>query len=119
MPTWLLRRSDFFWRNPLATAKFTRLTDFEGTERDADVASTLRAEPQTAAELRFFVYCTAGGPHASETSALDSRLRRHGRLPGSARDSSGLIAHSAVHRRPTNRNPGARHHRAGREGQES
>src|SRR5262249_39501517 len=36
---WLLDRSDFFWRNPLANAQFTRLTDFEGEECDADISS--------------------------------------------------------------------------------
>src|SRR5713226_9343768 len=36
---WLLDRSDFFWRNPLANAQFTRLTDFEGTACDADISA--------------------------------------------------------------------------------
>ena len=35
---WLVLRSDLFWKNPLANAEFTRLTDFEGTERDADIS---------------------------------------------------------------------------------
>jgi Tol biopolymer transport system component len=30
--TWLLQRSEYFWRNPLEGAKFTRLTDLEGAE---------------------------------------------------------------------------------------
>ena len=32
---WHLRRSDSFSKNPLADARFTRLTDWPGTERDA------------------------------------------------------------------------------------
>ena len=36
---WFASRSDFFWRNPLADAHFTRLTDFEGTETDADISA--------------------------------------------------------------------------------
>ena len=36
---WLLYRADFFWQNPLANAHFTRLTDFEGTELDADISA--------------------------------------------------------------------------------
>ena len=36
---YLLYHSDFFWRNPMANATFTRLTDFEGTERDADISA--------------------------------------------------------------------------------
>jgi Tol biopolymer transport system component len=33
--TWRLVRSDHFWKNPLAEARFTRLTDWQGSERDA------------------------------------------------------------------------------------
>jgi Tol biopolymer transport system component len=36
---WSLRRSDSFWKNPLAGARFTRLTDWEGTEFDAALSS--------------------------------------------------------------------------------
>src|SRR4029077_8408721 len=36
---WMLYRSDFFWRNPLANAQFTRITDFEGSELDASISS--------------------------------------------------------------------------------
>ncbi len=32
---WLLRRADFFWRSPLAGARFQRVTDFGGTEQAA------------------------------------------------------------------------------------
>ena len=32
---WRLRESDYFWKNPLAEARFTRLTDWGGSERDA------------------------------------------------------------------------------------
>jgi hypothetical protein len=35
---WSLRRSGFFWRNPLAEAHFTRLTDWEGSELDAAIS---------------------------------------------------------------------------------
>jgi eukaryotic-like serine/threonine-protein kinase len=35
---WSLRRSGFFWRNPLAEAQFTRLTDWEGSELDAAIS---------------------------------------------------------------------------------
>jgi hypothetical protein len=31
--TWQLQRSEYFWRNPLEGAKFTRLTDLEGKEQ--------------------------------------------------------------------------------------
>jgi len=31
-------RGDFFWRNPLAAAQFTRLTDFEGAELDGAIS---------------------------------------------------------------------------------
>jgi Tol biopolymer transport system component len=36
---WRLRQSDYFWRNPLAGARFTRLTDWDGSEFDAAVSS--------------------------------------------------------------------------------
>jgi Tol biopolymer transport system component len=36
---WRLRQSDFFWKNPLAGAHFTRLTDWEGEEIDANLSS--------------------------------------------------------------------------------
>jgi Tol biopolymer transport system component len=36
---WRLRQSDFFWKNPLAGARFTRLTDWEGSEVDAAISS--------------------------------------------------------------------------------
>ena len=36
---WILYRSDFFWQNPLASAQFTRITDFEGSELDAAISS--------------------------------------------------------------------------------
>ncbi len=32
---WRLRQSDYFWKNPLTEARFTRLTDWQGSERDA------------------------------------------------------------------------------------
>jgi Tol biopolymer transport system component len=35
---WQLRRSDYFWRNPLDGAKVTRLTDFEGAEQHAAIS---------------------------------------------------------------------------------
>ena len=36
---WQFRQSDFFWKNPLAEARFTRLTDWEGSELDAAISS--------------------------------------------------------------------------------
>jgi Tol biopolymer transport system component/predicted Ser/Thr protein kinase len=36
--SWHLRRNDYFWKNPLAEARFTRLTNWEGTEFDADIS---------------------------------------------------------------------------------
>jgi Tol biopolymer transport system component len=36
---WRLRQSDSFWKNPLANARFTRFTDWEGSERDASVSA--------------------------------------------------------------------------------
>ncbi len=36
---WRLRERDYFWKNPLAGAKFTRLTDWEGSEFDAAISS--------------------------------------------------------------------------------
>src|SRR5438046_3264989 len=36
--TWQLQRSDYFWRNPLEGAKFTRLTDFGGAEQHAAIS---------------------------------------------------------------------------------
>jgi Tol biopolymer transport system component len=36
---WRLRQSDYFWKNPLIGATFTRLTDWEGTELDARISS--------------------------------------------------------------------------------
>ena len=36
---WRLRESDYFWKNPLAGATFTRLTDWEGTEFDAAMSA--------------------------------------------------------------------------------
>lgn len=35
---WFLERSDYFWQNPLANARFTRLTDFDGVEQDAVIS---------------------------------------------------------------------------------
>ena len=35
---WQLRQRDYFWKNPLADARFTRLTDWEGSELDAAVS---------------------------------------------------------------------------------
>ena len=35
---WQLQRSEYFWRNPLEGAKFTRLTDFEGAEHHAAIS---------------------------------------------------------------------------------
>jgi len=36
--TWFLERSGVFWRNPLAGAHFTRITDFEGAELDGAIS---------------------------------------------------------------------------------
>jgi serine/threonine protein kinase len=36
--SWLLTRSDVFWQNPLANARFTKLTDFEGSELEATIS---------------------------------------------------------------------------------
>ncbi len=36
---WQLRRADYFWKNPLAEARFTRLTDWEGSELDAAIST--------------------------------------------------------------------------------
>jgi len=36
---WRLRRADYFWKNPLAGAQFTRLTDWEGSELDAGISA--------------------------------------------------------------------------------
>ena len=35
---WRLERAGFFWRNPLANAQFTRITDFEGAELDGAIS---------------------------------------------------------------------------------
>lgn len=35
---WLLQRADYFWRNPLAGARFTRMTDFEGVAPGVAIA---------------------------------------------------------------------------------
>jgi serine/threonine protein kinase/Tol biopolymer transport system component len=35
---WRLGRSDYWWRNPLADAQFTPLTDFPESERDAQIS---------------------------------------------------------------------------------
>ncbi len=36
---WRLRERDYFWRNPLQGALFTRFTDWEGSELDATISS--------------------------------------------------------------------------------
>jgi Tol biopolymer transport system component len=36
---WHLRRIDYFWQNPLTEARFTRLTDWDGSEVDAAISS--------------------------------------------------------------------------------
>ena len=36
--TWQLQRAEYFWRNPLEGAKFTRLNDFEGAEHHAAIS---------------------------------------------------------------------------------
>jgi serine/threonine protein kinase/Tol biopolymer transport system component len=36
---WWLKQRDFFWMSPLADARFTRLTDWEGSEFDAAISS--------------------------------------------------------------------------------
>ena len=36
---WRLLQRDYFWKNPLAGARFTRLTDWEGSEFDAAISS--------------------------------------------------------------------------------
>ena len=38
LTVWRLEASDYFWRNPLANARFQRLTDFEGTEHSAAIS---------------------------------------------------------------------------------
>ena len=38
MAAWRLQRSEYFWRNPLEGATFTRLTDFEGAEHHAAIS---------------------------------------------------------------------------------
>ncbi len=35
---WRLRESDYFWKNPLVGARFTRLTDWEGSEVEAAIS---------------------------------------------------------------------------------
>jgi Tol biopolymer transport system component len=35
---WRLQKSDYFWKNPLAGARFTRFTDWEGAETDAAIS---------------------------------------------------------------------------------
>jgi Tol biopolymer transport system component len=35
---WFAAETDYFWRNPLAHAKFTRLLDFPGTEQSATIS---------------------------------------------------------------------------------
>ncbi len=35
---WFAAETDYFWRNPLANAKFTRLLDFDGTEQAAAIS---------------------------------------------------------------------------------
>jgi Tol biopolymer transport system component len=35
---WFAAEADYFWRNPLAHAKFTRLLDFQGTEQAAEIS---------------------------------------------------------------------------------
>src|SRR5688500_3322744 len=36
---WQLRQRDYFWKNPLEGARFTRLTDWEGSELDAAISA--------------------------------------------------------------------------------
>jgi Tol biopolymer transport system component len=36
---WRVRQSDYFWKNPLAGARYTRLTDWEGSELDAAISA--------------------------------------------------------------------------------
>ena len=38
MTVWLLQRSDYFWRSPIANAQFQQVTDFEGTELSAAIS---------------------------------------------------------------------------------
>ena len=38
-PDGVCSRADYFWKNPLAGARFTRLTDWEGSELDAAISS--------------------------------------------------------------------------------
>lgn len=35
---WFVQRNDYFWRNPLVDARFTRVTDFEGVERGVGIS---------------------------------------------------------------------------------
>jgi Tol biopolymer transport system component/tRNA A-37 threonylcarbamoyl transferase component Bud32 len=35
---WRLQKADYFWRNPLANARYERLTDFEGAEHSAAIS---------------------------------------------------------------------------------
>ena len=36
---WRLRRADYFWQNPLRGARFSRFTDWEGSELDASISA--------------------------------------------------------------------------------
>ena len=36
---WRLRQRDYFWKNPLVGARYTRFTDWEGTETDAAISA--------------------------------------------------------------------------------
>ena len=36
--TWRLQGADYFWKNPLAGARYTRFTDWEGSELDAAIS---------------------------------------------------------------------------------
>jgi Tol biopolymer transport system component len=38
LTAWQLQRHDYFWKNPLAGARFTRFTDWPGSEVDADIS---------------------------------------------------------------------------------
>ena len=50
---WAVARSDFFWRNPLANARFVRLADFEGTEPDLFGRHSTFSIPWRSSSLQF------------------------------------------------------------------
>jgi len=61
--TWLRQRSDSVWVNPLADAVFTRVTDWDSTEKDAAIS------PRPAAERAASLH-----PATEETAASEPAL---------------------------------------------